>query len=159
MMPPMIPKIGKDTLKGSAVMQFMLTGFTQDLAFRVFAFERMGLDRVRTKVAVKADLALVRRYGIQVQELPLLCRALLERNENGGEPHNLTFTEDDMSLHAKERASAKEAAARRKPPRRTPSENVGAAWRGHHPVQAAAAAAAAPNGPRGIDEQKTIETA
>lgn len=135
-------------------MQFMLTGFTQDLAFRVFAFERMGSDRVRTKVAVKADLALVRRYGIQVQELPLLCRSLLERNDTGGEPHNLTFTEDDMSLHAKDRASAKEAAAsRRKPPRRTPSENVGAAWRGHQPIQAATA----PHEPRGIDEQKTIK--
>ena len=137
-------------------MQFMLTGFTQDLAFRVFAFERMGLDRVRTKVAVKADLALVRRYGIQVQELPLLCRALLERSENGGEPHNLTFTEDDMSLHAKGCAAAKAAAAqKRKPPRRTPSENVGAAWRGHQPIQAVQA----PDGPRGIHGQKIIETA
>jgi hypothetical protein len=137
-------------------MQFMLTGFTQDLAFRVFAFERMGLDRVRTKVAVKADLALVRRYGIPVQELPLLCRALLERSENGGELHNLTFTEDDMSLHAKGCAAARAAAAqKRKPPRRTPSENLGAAWRGHNPLQAASA----PQGPRGIDEQKTVETA
>ena len=137
-------------------MQFMLTGFTQDLAFRVFAFERMGLDRVRTKVAVRADLAMVRRYGIPVQELPLLCRALLERNESGGEPHNLTFTEEDMSLHAKGCAAARAAAAqKRKPPRRTPSENLGAAWRGHHPIQVAPA----PQGPRGIDEQKTVETA
>ena len=66
-------------------MQFILTGFTQDLAFRVFAFERMGLDRIRTKFVVKADLALVRRYGIQVQELPLLCRTLLDRSDDGGE--------------------------------------------------------------------------
>ena len=41
-------------------MQFILTGFTQDLAFRVFAFERMGLDRVRTKFVVRADLARLR---------------------------------------------------------------------------------------------------
>jgi hypothetical protein len=150
-------KAVKDGVKKGVTMQFMLTGFTQDLAFRVFAFERMGSDRIRTKMVVRADLALVRRYGIQMQELPLLCRNLLERNENGAETHTLTFSEDDMSLHAKDRASAKEAAAsRRKPPRRTPSENVGAAWRGHHPVQAAAAVA--PNGPRGIDEQKTVET-
>ena len=117
-------------------MQFMLTGFTQDMAFRVFAFERMGSDRIRTKMVVRADLALIRRYGIQMQELPLLCRNLLERNENDADTHTLTFGEDDMSLHAKDRASAKEAAAsKRKPPRRTPSENVGAAWRGHHPIQ------------------------
>ena len=156
MMPPMIPKIGKDSLKRTATMQFMLTGFTQDMAFRVFAFERMGSDRVRTKMVVRADLALIRRYGIQMQELPLLCRNLLERNENGAETRTLTFSEDDMSLHAKDRASAKEAAAqRRKPPRRTPSENVGAAWRGHQPIQAARV----PEGPRGIDGQKIIETA
>jgi hypothetical protein len=118
-------------------MQFILTGFTQDLAFRVFAFERLGSDRVRTKMTVKADLAMTRRYGIQMQELPLLCRNLLERSDSGAETHALTFSEDDMCLHAKHRASAKEAAAqRRKPPRRTPSENVGAAWRGHQPVQA-----------------------
>jgi len=126
-------------------MQFILTGFTQDLAFRVFAFERMGLDRVRTKVVVKADLAMSRKYGIAVQELPLLCRNLLERSEGGAETHSLTFTEDDMNLHAKGCAAAKQAAAsRRKPPRRTPSENVGAAWRGHHPIQGAQTPAAAP---------------
>lgn len=116
-------------------MRFILTGFTQDLACRVFAFERTGLDRVRTKVVVRADLALIRRYGIQMQELPLLCRNLLERQDDGAEPHTLTFTEADMSLHAKGCAAAREAAAlKRKPPRRPPSENLGAAWRGHHPI-------------------------
>jgi hypothetical protein len=159
MMPPIIlkiePKIGKDSLKRSATMQFMLTGFTQDMAFRVFAFERMGSDRVRTKIVVRADLALIRRYGIQMQELPLLCRNLLERNENGTETHTLTFSENDMCLHAKDRATAKEAAAsRRKPPRRTPSENVGAAWRGHNPIQAVRA----PDGAQIIHGQKIIET-
>jgi hypothetical protein len=118
------------------MMQFILTGFTQDLAFRVFSFERMGLDRIRTKFVVKADLALVRRYGIPVQELPLLCRNLLQQLDEGLETRTLTFTEDNMSVFAKDRAAAKSAAAqKRKPPRRPPSENVGAAWRGHHPVQ------------------------
>ncbi|MCU1337033.1 MAG: hypothetical protein JWO19_2614 [Bryobacterales bacterium] len=134
-------------------MQFILTGFTQDMAFRVFAFERMGLDRVRTKYAVKADLALVRRYGIQVQELPLLCRNLLARCDESQENHTLTFTEDDMCLHAKDRAAAKESAAqKRKPPRRPASENVGAAWRGHHPLQTAR-----PVLKQGIDGQAIIE--
>jgi len=136
-------------------MQFILTGFTQDLAFRVFAFERMGLDRVRTKVVVRADLALIRRYGIPMQELPLLCRNLLERSDSDGAPHNLTFTEDDMSLHAKGCAAAREAAAlRRKSPRRTPSDNVGVAWRGHNPIQATRV----PQEPQGSDGQKTVKT-
>ena len=138
-------------------MQFVLTGFTQDIGFRVFAFERMGLDRVRTKFVVRADLALVRRYGIQVQELPLLCRNLLERSDSDDAAHTLIFTEDDMSIHAKGCAAVRAAAAqRRKPPRRTPSENVGAAWRGHHPIQTAHAPAATA---QGIDEQTTIKTA
>jgi len=134
-------------------MQFILTGFTQDLAFRVFAFERMGLDRVRTKFVVRADLALVRRYGIQVQELPLLCRNLLEKHDEGQEACTLTFTEDEMCVHAKDRTAAREAAAsKRKTPRKPPGENLGAAWRGHHPVQTAhtaplaTAAAASPAG-------------
>ena len=144
-----------ENVKKTATLQFVLTGFTQDMAFRVFAFERMGSDRVRTKIVVKADLALSRRYGIPMQELPLLCRNLLERSDSGDEAHTLTFSEDDMCLHAKDRASAKEAAAqRRKPPRRTPSENVGAAWRGHQPVQTARV----PEGQRGIHEQEIIET-
>jgi hypothetical protein len=144
-----------ENVKRSATMQFVLTGFTQDLAFRVFAFERMGLDRVRTKVVVRADLAMTRRYGIQMQELPLLCRNLLERSDRGGEPDTLTFTEDDMSLHAKGCAAAREAAAqRRRAPRRPASENVGAAWRGHHPIQPARP----PQEAQGTDEQTTFKT-
>lgn len=148
-------------------MQFILTGFTQDMAFRVFAFERMGLDRVRTKYAVKADLGLVRRYGIQVQELPLLCRNLLMRSDDGEETHrSFTFTEDDMCLHAKDRAAARDAAAlKRKPPRRPASENVGAAWRGHHPAQTmhappltTTAAAGQAVGMLGMHGQKITET-
>jgi hypothetical protein len=144
------PKAAKENSSRSAVMQFVLTGFTQDIGFRVFAFERMGVDRVRTKMTVRADLALIRRYGIQVQELPLLCRNLLERtdgeagSDGAAEPHALIYSEDEMSLHAKGCAAAKAAAAQRKKPvRRPPSENIGAAWRGHHPLQTASAAASA----------------
>jgi hypothetical protein len=130
--------MSSENARKSPAMQFVLTGFTQDMAFRVFAFERMGLDRVRTKFVVKADLALVRRYGIQVQELPLLCRNLLERRDDGEAGQTLIFTEDDMCLHAKDRVAARDAAAlKRKPPRRPASVNVGTAWRGHHPLQAA----------------------
>jgi len=113
-------------------MQFTLIGFTQDLGFRVFAFERTGEDRTRTKCTVKADLALIRRYGIQIQELPLLCRSLLDRCEEGREIQSLTFTEDEMRACANERALAREGALarKRKPPHRPVGENVGAAWRG-----------------------------
>lgn len=57
-------------------MQYILSGFTQDMGFRVFRFEGVAVDRPRTRTVftVRADLALIRRYGIQIQELPLLCR-------------------------------------------------------------------------------------
>jgi len=111
-------------------MQFILTGFTQELGFRVFAFERLGEDRVRTRCTVKADLVLVRRYGIRLQELPLMCRGLLERGDGGDETPTMTFNEDQMRACADERAAAKAGAAhKRKPPKRPVGENPGAGWR------------------------------
>jgi hypothetical protein len=110
-------------------MQFVLTGFTQDMAFRVFAFEGVGADRIRTRYTVRADLGLVRRYGIPVQELPLLCRALLDKSSEAEQKRALTFTEDEMDVYARNCAEAREAAARKKPPRRPLATNVGAAWR------------------------------
>ena len=115
----------------SVKMQFILTGFTQEMGFRVFAFERLGEDRVRTRCTVRADLVLVRRYGIRLQELPLMCRGLLERGEEGDETPTMTFSEEQMRTCANERASAKELAAhKKKAPRRPAVENPGAAWRG-----------------------------
>src|SRR6202167_1878636 len=84
------------TVERSVKMQFTLIGFTQDMGFRVFAFERTGEDRTRTKCTVKADLALIRRYGIQIQELPLLCRSLLERRDEASDAQAFTFTEEEM---------------------------------------------------------------
>lgn len=112
-------------------MQFVLTGFTHDMGFRVFAFSRMGQDRAQTSCTVRADLALVRRYGIHLQELPLLCRCLLDRGEEQEEARSLTFTEEEMRVCADERATRQGAAARkRKPPHRPTPENAGAGWRG-----------------------------
>lgn len=115
-------------------MQFVLTGFTHDMGTRVFAFDRVGEDRARTPCTVRADLAVARRYGIRIQDLPLLCRSLLDRSDEGGETRTLTFTEDQMRTSANERAAARDAAVKkRKTPHRPSGENLGAAWRGHHP--------------------------
>jgi hypothetical protein len=99
-------------------MQFVLTGFTHDMGFRVFAFARMGQDSLQTRCTVRADLALVRRYGIHLQELPLLCRGLLDRREEGEQARSLTFTEDEMRVCADERTARLGAAKKRKPPTR-----------------------------------------
>ena len=111
-------------------MQFVLTTFTQEMGFRVFAFEGIDADRIRTTFTVRVDLSLIRRYGIRMQELPLLCRSLLDRRDAASEVHALTFTEAEMGSYSKDCATAREAAAqKRKPPRRPPSENAGSAWR------------------------------
>ena len=137
-------------------LQYVLTGFTQDSGYRVFAFARIEEDRTRTEFTVRADLALSRRYLIPMQELPLLCRNFLAQREASGNSRAVIFNEEEMRLYASNCALAKQAAAnKRKPAHRPVSGNLGAAWRGHtrqDPAQApagdaheaVAAAAAAP---------------
>ena len=130
-------------------MQFVLVGFTQDAGFRVFAFEGVGEDRTRTKYTVRADLALIRGYEIRVQELPLLCRGLLERvtqitsEVTGEEPaaresalqepapqkNTWIYTEEEMRQHASGCAEARDAAQRKKSMRRFGLNQPGAGSR------------------------------
>lgn len=102
-------------------MPYILTGFTHDIGFRVFAFDLVEHGVMRTEYKVRADLTLARRYGITLQELPLLCLGLLERSDKSEEQHMITYTEADMTLHndAKEQAAALK---KRSPRRPTPSE-------------------------------------
>jgi len=102
-----------------------LVGFTHEMGFRVFSFDRRGGNNVRIRCDVRANLALTRAYGIQVQELPLLCRGLLDRCEDDGQVQSLTFAESDMRACADERTAAREEAAkRRRPWRRLTGESV-----------------------------------
>jgi len=108
-------------------MQFILVGFSQGNGFRIFSFEGIAADRTRTGFTVQADLGLIGRYGIRLQDLPLLCRELLDRRDESEEKHTLTFTEEEMRLHADSRAAAREAAAaKRKPPARPHRQDTAA---------------------------------
>jgi hypothetical protein len=71
---------------------------------------------------VSADLALTRRYDIRLQELPLLCREVLDRREESDENRTFTYTEEDMRIYATDRAAARDAVAqkRKAPPRSSP---------------------------------------
>jgi hypothetical protein len=112
-------------------MYFVLNGFSEDTGFRVFAFDGIAADRMRLPApfTVRADLALARRYGIRLQELPLLCRSVLERGHEDVERRDFTYTEADMRSHAEHIAVREEAAKHSKPPRRPVSARVGSAWR------------------------------
>ena len=115
-------------------MQFIFNGFTPDTGFRVLSFEGVGVDKLRTEFTVKTDLVLVRKYGILVQELPLLCRGLLERRDENEQGRTLTFTEEDMSKYANNRA-ADRAAAQRKPVRRFVPHQISATGQSSENVQ------------------------
>jgi hypothetical protein len=116
-------------------MQFVLTGFTEHLGFRVFAFEGVAAGQQRTKFTVKAELALMPRYGIRLQELPLLCRGLLDRQDEGADLQALTFTEEQMRACADERAASREAAAKKKKsPPKPNGVTPGLGWRPPQPL-------------------------
>jgi hypothetical protein len=115
--------------KQRAQLRFILNGFKQDAGFRLFAFQCVEVDNSRTDLTVRVDLSLIRVYGICVQDLPLLCRGLLERRTDSEAVRALTFTEGDMRQHRADRIIAEEAAKKRKQPRSSPPGN-GVAWRG-----------------------------
>ena len=102
-------------------MQFLITGVTQDTGFRVFAFQGIGTDRTRTEFTVRTDLSLARSYGIAMQDLPLLCRGLLERRSIESDERALTFTEEDMRTHASNCRAEQDAAKLKRSARRPPS--------------------------------------
>ena len=100
-------------------MQYSLTGFTLETGSRVFAFQSVEPQKVRTLHTVRIDLTLARTYGLLVQELPLLCLELLNRQDEPAQ-RAITFTEDDMRANADVRAADKEEALRKKAMRKTP---------------------------------------
>jgi hypothetical protein len=125
----------KDVFAKTAKMQFILVGFSHDLGSRIFEFTGIAADRTRMGFTVGVDLAIIRRYSIRMQELPLLCREFLERHGQGEDTRTLTFTEEEMRLCADSRATAQaEAALKRKSPRKPPAENAGGAWRTPQPL-------------------------
>ena len=114
--------------QGILMTQHVLTGFTHESGFRVFTFDRVNGKGSRTKCIVRAEMALVREYGIPIQDLPLLCRGLLdhiEDREDESDALSITFAAEAMRGCADERAAARTAAAnRRKPPRKPSRENA-----------------------------------
>jgi hypothetical protein len=110
-------------------MTYVLTGFTQNLGFRVFGFDGLGAEHSREGFIVKTDLSLIRKYGIRVQDLPLLCRGVLERRDESLDQRTFTYSESDMRSHATVVADRQAMQRRSTPPPRTARQNLGTAWR------------------------------
>jgi hypothetical protein len=110
-------------------MEFVFTGFRQDSDIRSYTFQIISADRTKSKVTVGADLSLIRKHRIPLQELPLLCRRLLETNGVGKSP-TVMFTEKDMLVYVTERVAAEHVAELKRRAHRTPvSSRSGQAWR------------------------------
>jgi len=111
-------------------MEFVLTGFRQDNNVRRYTFQGISDDRKRSEFTVGVDLALIRKHRIPMQELPLLCRGLLQVQPLEEAAGPLMFTEKDMLGYANDRAAAQEVAdQKRRAHRMAASAKVGQAWR------------------------------
>jgi hypothetical protein len=108
-------------------VEFIFKGFRDTNATRCFAFECVGSDRSRTNVTINADMIAAKKYNILLQDLPLLCRGMLQANQDTVLPASMTFSEHQMS---EVQAALLQKAADRKPPRRgRVSPLTGQAWR------------------------------
>jgi hypothetical protein len=110
-------------------MEFVFSGFNQQNTIRKYSFQRVASDRSRTWFTVTADLALLKKYSIAVQELPLLCRRLLEAQSEDEQARAFTFTEQDMLTFVGKRTAEREQASQRRVHRRPPSPRAGQAWK------------------------------
>ena len=113
-------------------MEYVLTGFEQNQNIRLYAFDGIDGVRTRTRFTVSVDISLIRKYAISLQELPLLCRHLLEGQAAASPDRKFTYSEADMVGFTNRRAAAQQAAEERKVHRKPPSSRVGEAWR-HSP--------------------------
>ena len=117
--------------KEAGKAQFFLTGFAQAAGIRTYAFQGR-IDASRIDCTVEVDLALIPGYGIRIQELPLLCRELLQQQTQPNEISAVVFTQQRMRSHAEKLAAARqEAEDKKKQPKHLGTADAEIAWRPH----------------------------
>lgn len=117
--------IGTSTGQRWKEPRFRLAGFTQIAGMRVYAFEGM-VDARRIDYTVEVNLALIPGYGIRIQDLPQLCRDLLQQWAERDATSAFVLTEQSMRAHAEELARARsDAEHRKKQQRHAASANPG----------------------------------
>ena len=94
-------------------MVFELMGVTNEGSLRRFTFELAGSGPPRITVVVVAEMALVRKYEIPLQELPLLCVRLLQ-SWTADADSTAVFSEKEMIEYANRRKEAKDLAERKR---------------------------------------------
>ena len=103
---------------------FVLSGFKHDVGFRVFEFDCVQDGKTRTRYTVRADMTLIRKYGIHVQELPLLCRNVLDRCTEDSRTSSMILSEEEMMVCAERENARLEAVKKRKAWKRPEDEQA-----------------------------------
>ena len=80
--------------------RFILLGFSQIMGSRVFEFQSTSRDSMHVSFTIGVDLALARKYGVHLQELPLLCRGILELRSGGEQQRAFALTEEEIRSYA-----------------------------------------------------------
>lgn len=111
-------------------MDYVFIGFRQTDGVRHYGFQGVAAGQPRTRVIIDADVNLLRKHSIALQDVPLMCRRLLESSDGSGD-RRLLFTEEQMCRHADQQAAIKEAAATKRRQHRPPVTHLSAhLWRG-----------------------------
>ena len=96
-------------------MAFVFLGFSQTNGLRHFVFQRIAPDRTRSSFTVTVELLVAQRVGIRVQELPLLCRRMLDASPEETEARHLTLTEEQLRLSAEPTEKPKQRSSHKRP--------------------------------------------
>lgn len=100
--------------------ELILTGFREANGIRSYVYQCQHDDGSSREFTVDAEVKLLQKHGIGLQELPLLCRRLLEKQNPDVLLRTVTFTEDLMKEQADQRMALKQAARDKKKPYRRP---------------------------------------
>ena len=101
-------------------MKLAYMGFRHETTgVRLYSFEGIIAEGKRKYFLVTADLALLFKHHIRIQDVPMMCLRLLESfAEAEPQPRLLALTEADMAAHVRAKTAETEKAmsARRKRP-------------------------------------------
>lgn len=104
------------------MMTFTFVNLWQTGTVRHFAFEGDRAHGAGFNVTVDVDMEMIRKYGIGIQDLPLVCRRFLESAPDAAAiPSLIPFPEDCMRTiqsHAAALTAAKETSRWRSQPLR-----------------------------------------
>lgn len=96
-------------------MHYKLLGFSQSGSVRRFRFDRIVGDGTPSAAfTVLADITLVRKFQITLQELPSLCARILESRSDDQPAGTIVLTDADLQVQAAANlATAREDEAKR----------------------------------------------